>query len=62
MSISASTSDPTEQPLILMEAVEKWYGAFQALKSVNLSVRKGEKIVLCGPSGSGKSTDRKSVV
>ena len=56
MSISASTSDPTEQPLILMEAVEKWYGAFQALKSVNLSVRKGEKIVLCGPSGSGKST------
>ena len=46
----------TEQPLILMEAVEKWYGAFQALKSVNLSVRKGEKIVLCGPSGSGKST------
>jgi polar amino acid transport system ATP-binding protein len=56
MSVSASTSDPTEQPLILMEAVEKWYGAFQALKSVNLSVRKGEKIVLCGPSGSGKST------
>ncbi len=46
----------TEQPLILMEAVEKWYGSFQALKSVNLSVSKGEKIVLCGPSGSGKST------
>ena len=56
MSVSSSMSDPTEQPLILMEAVEKWYGAFQALKSVNLSVRKGEKIVLCGPSGSGKST------
>jgi polar amino acid transport system ATP-binding protein len=46
----------TEQPLILMEAVEKWYGNFQALKSINLTVRKGEKIVLCGPSGSGKST------
>ncbi len=55
--MSTSTSaNSTEQPLILMEAVEKWYGSFQALKSINLTVRKGEKIVLCGPSGSGKST------
>lgn len=46
----------TEVPLIVMEAVQKWYGAFHALKNINLSVRKGEKIVLCGPSGSGKST------
>ena len=45
-----------QAPLIQMEGVEKWYGNFQALKAVNLSVRKGEKIVLCGPSGSGKST------
>ncbi len=45
-----------EAPFILMDGVEKWYGAFQALKSIDLSVRKGEKIVLCGPSGSGKST------
>jgi polar amino acid transport system ATP-binding protein len=36
--------------------VEKWFGTFQALRSVNLSVSKSEKIVLCGPSGSGKST------
>jgi polar amino acid transport system ATP-binding protein len=50
------SSDPTAQPLIQMEAVEKWYGSFQALQAVTLSVRKGEKIVLCGPSGSGKST------
>jgi polar amino acid transport system ATP-binding protein len=42
--------------LIKMQNVDKWYGGFHALKSVNLSVRKGEKIVLCGPSGSGKST------
>src|SRR3954452_18714812 len=45
-----------EAPFIRMEGVEKWYGAFQALYAVNLSVRRGEKIVLCGPSGSGKST------
>jgi polar amino acid transport system ATP-binding protein len=39
-----------------MAGVAKWYGAFQALNNINISVRKGEKIVLCGPSGSGKST------
>ncbi len=44
------------QPMIMMRDVEKWYGAFHALKKVNLTVAKGEKIVLCGPSGSGKST------
>ncbi len=42
--------------LIDMQAVNKWYGEFQALRDVTLRVRKGEKIVLCGPSGSGKST------
>lgn len=36
--------------------VNKWYGAFQALKTINLSVLKGEILVICGPSGSGKST------
>jgi len=43
-------------PMIVMEGVEKWYGTFKALSDINLSVRTGEKIVLCGPSGSGKST------
>jgi polar amino acid transport system ATP-binding protein len=43
-------------PMIAMEGVEKWYGGFRALKDINLTVRTGEKIVLCGPSGSGKST------
>ncbi|BCB19903.1 amino acid ABC transporter ATP-binding protein [Bosea sp. ANAM02] len=42
--------------IIAMTHVEKWYGEFQALSDINLSVRKGERIVLCGPSGSGKST------
>ncbi|WP_321797523.1 amino acid ABC transporter ATP-binding protein [Caballeronia sp. J97] len=36
--------------------VNKWYGNFHVLKDINLSVTKGEKIVICGPSGSGKST------
>jgi ABC-type polar amino acid transport system ATPase subunit len=36
--------------------VSKWYGAFQALKAVDLTVAEGERVVVCGPSGSGKST------
>ena len=36
--------------------MHKWYGSFHVLRDVNLHVRRGEKIVICGPSGSGKST------
>jgi polar amino acid transport system ATP-binding protein len=50
----SSAAMPT--PMIAMEGVEKWYGPFKALTDINLTVRSGEKIVLCGPSGSGKST------
>ena len=46
----------SDDALIRMENVDKWYGGFHALKSINLTVRRGEKIVICGPSGSGKST------
>jgi general L-amino acid transport system ATP-binding protein len=42
--------------MIEMRRVSKWFGAFRALKDVDLSVGKGERIVVCGPSGSGKST------
>ncbi|PTD97834.1 amino acid ABC transporter ATP-binding protein [Pseudothauera lacus] len=42
--------------MIRMEGVNKWYGEFHVLKDINLAVRQGERIVLCGPSGSGKST------
>ena len=44
------------QPLIQMQRVDKHFGKFQALKDINLSVKRGERIVVCGPSGSGKST------
>ena len=42
--------------IIQMQGVNKWYGQFHVLKDINLNVRQGERIVLCGPSGSGKST------
>ncbi len=41
---------------IQMAKVCKWYGEYQALHDVDLDVRHGERIVICGPSGSGKST------
>ena len=43
-------------PAVQLVGVNKWYGAFHVLRNINLSVRQGEKIVICGPSGSGKST------
>jgi len=43
-------------PVIEVAGVSKWFGGFQALKSVDLTVTEGERIVIAGPSGSGKST------
>ncbi len=43
-------------PMIQMMGVHKWFGEFHVLKDINLTVHKGERIVVCGPSGSGKST------
>jgi len=46
----------SDDVMIHMNAVHKWYGEFHVLKDINLTVNKGERIVICGPSGSGKST------
>jgi general L-amino acid transport system ATP-binding protein len=42
--------------VIEIKDLSKWFDDFQVLKNINLNVKKGEKIVICGPSGSGKST------
>jgi len=46
----------TNDVMIELRGVSKWYDDFQALKDIDLTVRSGERVVICGPSGSGKST------
>jgi len=56
MNDSIAQAGQASEPVIRMQGVHKWFGQFHVLKDINLSVRQGERIVLCGPSGSGKST------
>jgi len=46
----------SDDVVIRINQMHKWYGEFHVLKDINLEVKKGERIVVCGPSGSGKST------
>jgi general L-amino acid transport system ATP-binding protein len=61
MNMNASTSSSSPQSgngdvVIRMVNVRKWFDSFEVLQGINLEVRRGERIVICGPSGSGKST------
>ena len=46
----------SKETIIQIERVSKWFGDFQVLQDIDLTVRHGERVVVCGPSGSGKST------
>ncbi|NDW04181.1 amino acid ABC transporter ATP-binding protein [Jiella pacifica] len=57
----AGTTRPTKMQVsdevaVQMVDVNKWFGEFHVLRDINLTVHRGERIVICGPSGSGKST------
>src|SRR5215472_5210185 len=54
--MSAQAMKVLDEVMIQMDGVHKWYGQFHVLKDINLTVHRGERIVICGPSGSGKST------
>ncbi len=53
---AAEQKNIDKTPIITIESMHKWYGEFHVLKDINLTVDRGERIVICGPSGSGKST------
>jgi general L-amino acid transport system ATP-binding protein len=52
----AGTDAGADDVAVTLSGVNKWYGDFHVLRDVNLTVKRGERIVICGPSGSGKST------
>jgi general L-amino acid transport system ATP-binding protein len=54
--MAAVEERPNLGAAVEMRHVHKWYGEFHVLKDINLQVRLGERVVICGPSGSGKST------
>ncbi|GAB4370467.1 MAG: amino acid ABC transporter ATP-binding protein [Kiloniellaceae bacterium] len=56
MSDAAPQMRISDEVAIQIIGMHKWYGEFHVLKNINLTVNRGERIVICGPSGSGKST------
>ena len=56
MAEPATQMTVSDEVAIEITAMNKWYGEFHVLRDINLTVQRGERIVICGPSGSGKST------
>jgi general L-amino acid transport system ATP-binding protein len=54
--IDRSQMKVSDEVAIEIQNMNKWYGTFHVLRDINLTVNRGERIVICGPSGSGKST------
>ena len=54
--MATNGSAETAEDIIVCRNVNKWFGNFQALKDINTTIKRGEKVVIVGPSGSGKST------
>ncbi|MBW8617725.1 MAG: amino acid ABC transporter ATP-binding protein [Hyphomicrobiales bacterium] len=46
----------THENAIEIKGMNKWFGAFHVLRDIDLTIKRGERVVVCGPSGSGKST------
>jgi general L-amino acid transport system ATP-binding protein len=51
-----SVSELSDEPVIQINGMNKWFGQFHVLRDISLTVYRNERIVICGPSGSGKST------
>ena len=51
-----SVSELSDEPVIQINGMNKWFGHFHVLRDIDLTVYRNERIVICGPSGSGKST------